>query len=91
MANAWHRTGVWVIDTGSASVIDARHLKILDIRWVGATLAGHVATLTDRTGARIWKSVAGDENNLEEVYRNQWVDGLICPEIGSGFIEVTTA
>ncbi len=91
MANAWKRTGIWVIDTAAATVIDAKRLKIRSIRWVGATTAGHTAELTDKTGARIWSAVAADVNNEEEVYRDQWVDGLICPTLQSGVLEVVTA
>ena len=91
MANSLSRAGVWVIDTAAATVIDARHLKILTIRWVDAVSAGDDARLTDKNGERIWSAVAADVNNEEEVFRNQWVDGLICPTLTSGYLEVTLA
>lgn len=91
MANAYHKgSNTWLIDTAAGTVIDARLLRILSIKWIGATTVGHQAIVTDSAGGRVWSDVANAANYVSASYEGgkQHVLGLIVPTLGSGVLEI---
>lgn len=93
MANV-HRKGLIVIDTvGSASVAQA---VISKIRWVGATTAGHTATVTDTAGNVFWASQASGANYVESddyAQRDQskrTLTGIVASALTSGTLYIYT-
>lgn len=80
-----------ILDTAAATVLTNDKIRVNGIRWVGATTAGHTATLTDASGKVMWTSKASGANNVEadDIYPNErgqnW-DGLVCLTLGSGII-----
>lgn len=94
MANTLHPSNVLVIDNIAAgATIDGRRVKINTIKWRGATTAGHTAILTDKNGNHIWGDMAAGANYVSGEYRGNgaWVDGIKCPTLASGIIEITFA
>ena len=94
MANAYAKgSNTWLIDTAAATVIDARLLRIVSIKWIGATTAGHTAVVTDAAGGRVWSSVAAGANFESGSYEGgqQNILGLIVPTLASGVLEIVLA
>lgn len=92
MANVLHPSNVLVIDnTASGAVIDGRVAKINTIKWRGATTAGHTAVLTDQAGNHLWADVAAGANYVSGEYKGggQWNNGIKCPTLASGIIDIS--
>lgn len=94
MANDYSGS-TWVIDTAAASELTAAVfgkrtvIYLKQIRWVGGTTAGHVASVTDGDSDQVWYSVAAGANNVESDMVERWVDGLIVPTLGSGKLYIS--
>lgn len=80
-----------IIDTAGAGNILSRELKINEIRWVGATTAGHSAVVRDKADRITWESVADAANYVEESHfftitgeREFVQEGLRVTALGSG-------
>ncbi len=79
----------WLVDTAASTVLSADALRIRGVRWVGATTAGHAATITDKNARIVWTSVATGANYVESDMINtgdrgwDW-DGLAVPTLASG-------
>ena len=54
----------WKLDTVASNIVLGQRW-IAKVRWVGATVAGHVATISDGTGRVIWTSFASGANYVE--------------------------
>lgn len=82
MANAIDRTPI-VLDT-VANNIYTTTTSWAKVRWVGATTAGHAATITNAAGHVVWTSVAAGANNVE-------IDTFVTPRplIAQGGLNVT--
>lgn len=84
----------YVIDTAGAGTIIGTPLRIIKIRWTGATTAGHQAILQDQNGNLFWESVADAANYVEESdfakYNSQRnvINGFKVPTLGSGKLEI---
>lgn len=86
-------TNPWVIDTASASVLSSMLMRVKTVRWVGATTAGHKATIKDRNGKVMWDSVAAGANYVEsELIEDitSW-DGIAVTALDSGKLYITLA
>ena len=53
-----------ILDTAASNILSGT-VWISKVRWVGASSAGHVATLIDGLGNTIWSSVASGSNYVE--------------------------
>lgn len=90
-------TNPWVIDTASATALTAERMRIVSIRWVGATDAGHTAVLTNAAGKVVWAGNAGSADHSEEShpagYRREGFNtvGLVAPTLGSGKLYIEYA
>lgn len=85
------------IDTASGTAAVTTPIRIRKIRWIGATTAGHTATIQDQNGNLFWTSVANAANYVEDcnfiVYDNQHgpvLNGLTVPTLGSGVLYIYT-
>lgn len=92
MANDLTRSPLF-IDTPSASMIRTGPVRVANIRWVGATTAGHVLEIRDADERVLYKSVAAGANYTEDrtFEKNRvWSRGFKVPTLQSGelFIEV---
>jgi len=63
MANITNQSPLILDSTGTNIVTGP--VWISKIRWVGATVAGHVATINDGGNRVVWTSVAAGPNNVE--------------------------
>lgn len=73
--------------TAAADAVTGR-FKVLGIRWVGATTAGHTVVIKDVDGNIVWASVADAANFLDESIIEQWRDGITVDTLGSGIIYI---
>lgn len=84
------RDHVWVVDTASATLVEATSMRIQTIRWIGATTAGHEAIIKNGRGKIVWASVANAANFLDEShgldFRTQ--DGFAVTTLGSGLLYI---
>ena len=65
--------------------------RMMGVRWVGATTAGHAATIEDGNCHTMWSSVANASNYVEaDAPRIPAFSGLKVPRLDSGtlFIEM---
>lgn len=92
MANSINKDGTIVIDTASASaIVYTGRVRIAKIRWVGATTAGHKATLKDSDGQIIWDATAPltPTNELESFVERWVLRDILCTVLGSGILYVS--
>ncbi len=75
---------IGVIKMTTATDAVAKKLKIDFIRWVGATTAGHVLTLTDTAGNVLFSSVADGANFIDVHALPLIANGVILSVLGSG-------
>lgn len=78
---------VYSIDTASTTPLVDCHTKVRlkGVRWVGATTAGHTATVQDGKARIVWTSVANAANYVEaDTPAVQDLNGLTVPTLGSG-------
>ncbi len=93
MANVF-RKGLIVADTVAAAT--TAPVVISKIRWVGATTAGHAATITNTAGNVFWSTVASGANYVESddfAQRDQskrTMDGITVSALGSGTLYIYT-
>jgi hypothetical protein len=82
-----------IIDTPGPGLITEKRLIILDIRWVGATTAGHQCVITDSQDVVKWVSVADAVNFVDDCnpggFEGTFWDGLKVPIMGSGVLYLT--
>lgn len=79
----------YIIDTASAAVLVAGRLRIKSIRWVGASVAGHVAEIQDSNNRVIWRSQATGANNVEgQIIERVWENGFRVPTLQSGTLYI---
>ena len=78
----------WRLD--EAGVISTERHKIVGIRWVGATTAGHVCVLKDASGKYIWESVAAGANYVEAdtIHVQREYKGITLVTLESGVLYV---
>jgi hypothetical protein len=75
----------WVLDTASGTAIQTGNIKVLCVRWVGATTAGHQAILTDNAGRVVWEEVAAGSNfSTSECMPLLFIGGIKLTTLGSG-------
>lgn len=55
-----------VTSASSTDLLATKALKLLSVRWFGATTAGHGCVLKDGSDNTLWQSVAGGANYVEE-------------------------
>jgi hypothetical protein len=80
------------IDTSGAGLLLASNLYVKSIRWVGATTAGHLASVTDKNDVVVWSSVAAIATNnseAEQIDANKPWKGLKVPTLQSGVLYIT--
>lgn len=74
-----------IIDTAGASLVATGNTRIHNVRWVGATTAGHQAIIQDNAGRVVWESVAPAANYVEKDSINrEAIGGYKVPTLGSG-------
>ena len=85
---------LWLVAAADAPLACTTDLvRVKGIRWVGATTAGHTATITDAAGKIKWTSVASGANYVEgdEQYaqeRGQNYAGLTVSTLASGTLYI---
>lgn len=87
MANATDQNP-WIIDTAGATVLTADRVRC-NLRWVGATTAGHGCIIKNAAGKTVWESVAAGANNVESDQLNGGggpfnFDGIAVTTLASG-------
>jgi len=76
----------FIIDTPGAAVIFAQPIRVRGIRWVGATTAGHLISVTDSNDVEKWASEAAGVNHTEAdtIKEETLWKGLKVPTMQSG-------
>ena len=83
-ANSTTRSPI-IVDTPGAGTILATSRRIVKVRWVGATTAGHTAVIQDSSDSRnVWESIAAGSNYVEDNVMNIAVAGIKVPTLSSG-------
>lgn len=77
-----------VLRATSTDTISTEYISVKAIRWVGATTAGHVCTLTDTAGNIVWTGVADAANYTDTMYMHDRFLGLIVSAISSGVVYI---
>lgn len=80
-----------MIDTASSTAVTTRTFVAWMIRWVGATTAGHTASVQDSNAKVRWASEASGANYVEETHfeaKPQIFEGLKVPTLGSGTVYI---
>jgi len=80
-----------VIDTASSTAVTSGTFVAWMIRWVGATTAGHTASIQDKNGNVRWASEASGANYVEETHfeaKPQIFEGLKVPTLASGIVYI---
>lgn len=100
MANVFTKQR-FILDTAGATLLAASlapdllrslPLKIKHIRWVGATTAGHAATIVDSTGLVLWESLASGANYVEaDRIEAPWFTDFALTALQSGRLIITLA
>lgn len=80
----------WILDTAATITTDRVRCNL---RWVGATTAGHTCLIKDNGGRVVWRSVASGANYVESDAVNPGggpfnFEGFILDTIGSGILNV---
>lgn len=80
----------WIVDTAAVITIDRVRCNL---RWVGATTAGHTCLIKDNAGRVVWRSVAGGANYVESDAVNPGggpfnFQGLNVDTIASGILNI---
>lgn len=81
----------WVLDTADCNtLLTSARVKIVGVRWVGATAAAHYAELQDTHCNTIWRAVSGGSSYVEadSVNSNRLYTGLKVASLGSGKLYV---
>ena len=82
----------FVIDTPGAGALVTYSFRVRGIRWVGATTAGHLVSVTDQNDVVKWEGEAAGTNHTESdtIQDEKLWKGLKVPTLRSGkiYIEV---
>jgi hypothetical protein len=92
MANLLTKNPFYIDTVGATSIFPGR-IHVSHVRWVGATTAGHHATILRASGAGnpIWDSVADGANFMDETYFDEhdwWDEGFQVSVLASGILYV---
>lgn len=80
----------WILDTAATITTDRVRCNL---RWVGASTAGHTCVIKDTAGRVVWRSVASGANYVESDAINAGggpfqFTGFVLDTIGSGILNV---
>lgn len=99
MANAYNGySNTFILDTAHASNLLRSTLApdlpqvmgVKNIRWVGATTAGHACIIQDADGVVLWESLASGANYVEsDLTERVWRKDIKLPTLGSGRLYIT--
>ncbi len=83
MANVFHKDSkTWEID--QAGVITTERVKIHNVRWAGATAAGHICKIAANDAGTFFLSTSEVQNWDDEQLIRDWVNGIDVTQIDSG-------
>ena len=80
-----------IVDTASSTAVTTKTFVAIMLRWVGATTAGHTASVQDTNGKVRWASEATGANYVEETHfdgKPMIFEGLKVPTLGSGTVYI---
>lgn len=78
-----------IVTSPSASPVRTESITVLQIRWVGATLAGHSCVIQDLDGNLLWDSKAGGGNYVEaDTVIREWLHGFKVTTLDSGALRI---
>ena len=80
-----------VLDTASSTAVTTKTFVAYIIRWVGATTAGHTASVQNDAAKIKWASEASGANYVEETHfdgKPVIFEGLKVPTLGSGVVYI---
>lgn len=87
MSQVFHAgSKTWEINTTGTVTTD--RVKIKNIRWVGATAAGHVCEIQDGNGGSFFKSTAMAIYWDDEQLMETWFNGISVLTIDSGTLYI---
>lgn len=99
MANLYYEN-IYCLDTAHATDLlkylgganPGPNLNIKQIRWVGATNAGHACVLQREDGLVYWESLAAGANNIESDQTERvWQKDFKLTTLGSGRVYIYLA
>lgn len=77
------------IDTPGAGLIFPDSIRFKSVRWVGGTVAGHIAEIQDSNSITIWRSVASGPNHIDsDLIENIFWDGYKVITLQSGILYI---
>lgn len=80
----------WVV-SGPGTLTTAR-TRVVAVRWIGATTAGHRVVITDARGKRVWSSVADTAHHTEaDSLDGRLYTGVTVATLDSGVLEIEVA
>ena len=88
MAVSGQGTGVYIFTAGSDAITGPTYVK--HMRWVGATTAGHLLSVTDTAGNVAWASEADGAHFIDVHPFYRYFTGLTVATMGSGTLYVYT-
>ena len=78
----------WLVDTAAATILGTGRHRIVGIRWMGGTTAGHQCIITDRNGKVVFEGIAAAANHNDESNIPFEVDGISVTTLGSGRVYI---
>ena len=77
------------ITSAGVGMVRTEELTVPQIRWVGATSAGHQCIIQDKNDNILWHSVAAGSNYVEsDTVRREWKGGFKVPTMDSGILYI---
>lgn len=78
-----------IITAASGTLVRSEPLTVRQIRWVGATTAGHSVVIQDPSDNILWDSVAAGANYVEaDSLNREWAAGFKVTTLDSGVLRV---
>ena len=77
-----------ILEVPSTTILFNSRLYIKEIKWVGATTAGHTVVLQNKNGRTLWASEAAGANFVDSFLYEGWVEGLSIPTLASGKVYI---
>lgn len=81
----------WKIDTASGTAVTSDLVRVMGIRWIGGSTAGHTAIVQNSAGKVMWTSVVNAANYVEADGFGTFgmnMQGLVVPTLASGILYV---
>ena len=84
---------IWAIDAVDADIVDAKHIFVKSVRWVGGatSAAGNAVVIQEPvTDIVLWETTASGANYVEEaLLETNWPAGFEVPTLDVGTLYIT--